>query len=157
MIVPPRSITVVRTPRLMANPPGSSIQGATRQVLTATRQKVTEIRTRPTIFCRGVRPSERLCATLSMSSSRPSEPVAKVAAMARTRSVVHLAWMTQVTSTASRKTTPPMVGVPCLTRWRCGPSARICWPTPSCFMSLMKNGMSTSTMNAAMATLRNTV
>ena len=44
-----------------------------------------------------------------------------------------------------------MVGVPCFTRWRCGPSARICWPTPSLLMNLMNTGIRTSTMTAANA------
>ena len=47
-----------------------------------------------------------------------------------------------------------MVGVPCLTRCLCGPSALICWPMPSWRMSLMKSGMSTSTMAAAITAAR---
>ena len=105
---------------------------------------------RPAIFCDGVRPRERLWATLSMSSSRPSEPVASVASMASTRPGVHFAWIRQVTNIPRRMITPPMVGVPCLTRWRCGPSALTCWPTPSWRIILMKNGMIAPVMRAAM-------
>ena len=45
---------------------------------------------------------------------------------------------------------PPMVGVPCLIRWRLGPSARTCWPMPSTLSSLIHHGMSSSAMAAAM-------
>ena len=113
------------------SPPGKLTVGATPQTLTATRQNDTEMRISPAIFWEGVSPSERPCATLSMSSSSPSEPVTSVAATASTSPGVHSAMRAQETSTPSRMTTPPIVGVPCLTRWRWGPSARICWPTPS--------------------------
>lgn len=73
--VPPTLTVVVRTPRSSAAPPGNATLGVTPQKLTASTQNATEIRMRPAIFCEGVRPSERLCATLSMSSRRPSEPV----------------------------------------------------------------------------------
>ena len=47
----------------------------------------------------------------------------------------------------SRMTTPPMVGVPCLTRWPSGPSARTCWPISRWRSSLMKPGI-TATVRA---------
>ena len=124
--------------------------------LTATRQNVTEMRMRPAIFWGGVRPRERLWATDSMSSRRPSEPVTSMATRARTRSGVHLARRAQVSTMPSRMTTPPMVGVPCLMRWRWGPSALTCWPRCSCFISLMKGGMSRQVMAAETKTARKT-
>ena len=123
---------------------------------TAARQKTTEMVTRPTIFCEGVRPSERLWATDSMSSRRPSEPVTSMARTAQTRSGVHSAMSAQVTTTPSRMMTPPIVGVPCLTRWRLGPSARICCPIFSCLMSLMKGGIARTVMRAEIPMERNT-
>ena len=47
----------------------------------------------------------------------------------------------------SRMTTPPMVGVPCLTRWPSGPSARTCWPISRWRSSLMNAGI-TATVSA---------
>lgn len=41
----------------------------------------------------------------------------------------------------SRMTMPPIVGVPCLTRWPWGPSARTCCPIWRTLSNLMKNGM----------------
>lgn len=49
-----------------------------------------------------------------------------------------------------------MVGVPCLMRWRWGPSALTCWPRCSCFISLMKGGMSRQVMAAETKTARKT-
>ena len=126
------------------------------QTLTATRQNATEMTTSPAIFWEGVRPSERPWATDSMSSSRPSEPVTSVTTTASTSAGVHWATSPQATSTPTRMMMPPIVGVPCFTRWRCGPSARICWPTPSWRMSRMKSGMSAQVTRAAMPMARNT-
>ena len=79
-----------------------------------------------------------------------------MASMAQMRSGVHGDMMAQVTTTASSMTTPPMVGVPCFTRWRLGPSALTCWPIFSCFMRRMKKGMRTMTTIAARPAERNT-
>ena len=46
--------------------------------------------------------------------------------------------------------TPPMVGVPCFTKWLSGPSARTCWPIWLDLRNLIHAGM--STMVTAMAT-----
>ena len=47
------------TPRSSVKPPGKVIVGAIPTQLTASRQKDTEMTMRPSIFCDGVRPSER--------------------------------------------------------------------------------------------------
>ena len=111
---------------------------------------------RPTIFCEGVRPSERPWLTLSTSSSRPSRPVATVAQTQRMRSGVQLANRTQVASAPRSITTPPMVGVPCFTRCVWGPSARTCWPMPSLRMSLMNGFRKMAVMMPATNTATNT-
>ena len=46
--------------------------------------------------------------------------------------------------------TPPMVGVPCFTKWLSGPSARTCWPIWLDLRNLIHAGI--STMVTAMAT-----
>ena len=153
---PAMGSVVVRTPRSMAAPPGKRMTASMPTQLTAARQNATEIVMRPAIFCDGVRPSERLWATDSMSSSRPREPVASVASTATMRSGVHLARSATVSTTPARMMTPPMVGVPCLTRWLCGPSARICWPMPSFLSSRMKGGMARPVTMAATAMAMNT-
>ena len=122
---------MVRTPRLTEPPPGNSTQGATPPRLTPTRQKATEMTPSPSIFWRGVSPRERPCATLSMSSRSPMAAAARVARTAMTRSMVQEACRAQVSTVPTRMTAPPIVGVPCFCRWRCGPSALTCWPTPS--------------------------
>ena len=38
--------------------------------------------------------------------------------------------------------TPPIVGVPCFTRWLSGPSARTCWPMWLDFRNRIHAGMS---------------
>ena len=90
--------------------------GATPHRFTATRQKTTHTTVRPTIFCEGVRPSERLCATDSMSSRRPRAPVASIAKSARKSMGDQGAMRSVVTTTPRSITMPPMVGVPCFTR-----------------------------------------
>ena len=140
----------------MVKPPGKRTSGGIPTQFTAARQKVTEITTSPAIFCAGVRPRERLCATDSMSSKRPSAPVASMATMAQTSSGDHGTITRQVRNTPRSITAPPMVGVPCFTRWRCGPSARICWPMPPLFIMRMNAGMAMPTSNAAIKTAKNT-
>ena len=59
-----------------------------------------------------------------------------------------------VRMTAISMMTPPMVGVPCFTRWLSGPSARTCWPIWLDFRNLIHAGMSAmvSTMATTMPT-----
>ena len=52
--------------------------------------------------------------------------------------------------------TPPMVGVPCFTRWLSGPSARTCWPIWLDLRNLIHNGVSTMVTTMANTTARNT-
>ena len=107
---------VVNTPRSIENPPGNETKGATPQRLTASTVKTTQISVSPIILACGVSPSERPCVTLVRSSMRPKAPVATVATSTSTRRVVTRPTSRQVMTTAMRMITPPMVGVPCLTR-----------------------------------------
>ena len=110
----------------------------------------------PAIFWEGVRPSERPWLTDSTSSRRPSRPVPTVAQTHRMRSGVQRASRTVVSRSPTSMMTPPMVGVPCFTRWVCGPSARTCWPMPSLRMTRMNAGMSTAVRRPATNTATNT-
>ena len=55
--------------------------------------------------------------------------------------------------TATSMMTPPMVGVPCFTRWLWGPSARTCWPMWLVRRKRIHAGMSTmvNTMDSTTA------
>ena len=63
---------------------------------------------------------------------------------ARIVSAVGRASSRNTTTTTNRMSTPPIVGVPCFTRWPCGPSARTCWPTLRTFRSRIQNGKSSA-------------
>src|SRR5450759_1239202 len=58
--------------------------------------------------------------------------------------------------TTSRMSTPPMVGVPCLTRCPCGPSARTCCPMLRNRTRRIQNGNSAPATTIATMTARNT-
>ena len=62
----------------------------------------------------------------------------------------------QVKQTASRMITPPMVGVPALTRCDWGPSARICCPMPSFLRKRIHKGMMSPAIIADMKMARKT-
>ena len=126
----PTGTTVVSTPKSITHTKGISTVGATSSRFTAARTNTPAMRNCPTSFALGVRPSERSWATFEASSTRPRSPVASVAPKSSHSSAVGA--FTEATSvktiTATSMMTPPIVGVPCFTRWLWGPSARTCWP-----------------------------
>ena len=52
-------------------------------------------------------------------------------------------------TTANQTSRPPMVGVPALVWWRCGPSSRMFWPNSLLRSQRMKAGPMTSTRTIA--------
>ena len=124
--------------------------------LTASRQKAVDTANCPTSFALGVRPSERSWMTFDASSMRPSSPAMSVAPDRRNVSGDGPARRTMVMATAISMITPPMVGVPCLTRWLCGPSARTCWPIWLERNERIHSGMIAMVSAAAMTTARKT-
>ena len=109
----------------------------------------------PISFALGVSPSDRSWATFEASSMSPRIPVATVAPSRSHSSAVGAPTEASKvkTMTAMSMMTPPIVGVPCFTRWLWGPSARTCWPIWLDFRNLIHTGMSTivTTMAATMA------
>ena len=122
--------------------------------LTATRPNTVEMTNWPTSFAFGVRPRLRSFTTFSASSIRPRQPVSTVAMSSANVSGVGWPTTSAVRMTAISMMTPPMVGVPCFTRWLSGPSARTCWPIWLDFRNLIHAGMSAmvSTMATTMPT-----
>ncbi len=124
---PPTGIVVVSTPRSSR----ALVSGICTHVdnppqLTTSRPNTTATTPCQNSLARGRRPSERSCETFDQSSMKPSRPQASIAPSASRLSRVVRPSTRNVAVTTSRIRTPPMVGVPCLTRWPCGPSARTC-------------------------------
>ena len=124
--------------------------GDTPRTLTAKRQKAIAMRNWKMSFMGGVRPKDWCLSTLDASSTKPRAPVSRVAA--RRSHCSQDPWPTSTTemATPTNMMRPPMVGVPCLTRWVAGPSSRTSWPMWSRFKMRMKPGM--KAMVAAAAT-----
>ena len=69
------------------------------------------------------------CFTLRKSSKKPTSANAAVASSAGSASSVALSENASVpTSMPAMNIMPPIVGVPALLRWLCGPSLRSFWP-----------------------------
>ena len=96
-------------------------------------------------FAFGVSPRERSWATFEASSMKPSTPVATVAPKSSHSSTVGAPTDAKSVKamTATSMMTPPMVGVPCFTKWLWGPSARTCWPIWLVRRKRIHAGMST--------------
>ena len=123
---------------------------------TTTRVNTANVENWPISLPFGVRPSERSCITFEASSNSPSAAMANVATSAAISSKDGSATSSTVATMATIMTTPPIVGVPCFTRWLCGPSARTCCPIWVRVSSLIHAGISTMVMAAASTKPRNT-
>ena len=143
-------------PRSIVATNGISTVGAMPTRLTASRQNRVDTRNWPTSLALGVSPSERSWTTFDASSIRPSAPAMSVAPASRNVSCEGPATSTMVIATATSMMTPPMVGVPCLTRWLCGPSARTCCPMWLERSMRIHSGMKAIVSAAAMTMARNT-
>ncbi len=152
----PTGTTVVSSPRSNVYTKGISTVGATPSQFTATSVNTVAMANWPTSFAFGVRPSERSFTTFDASSTRPSRPVSTVAANSTNVSGVGMPMTSAVAMTATSMMTPPMVGVPCFTRWLSGPSARTCWPMWLDFRNVIHRGVSTIVTTMAATTARNT-
>ena len=148
---------VVKMPKSSVATKGISMVGATPSQFTTASTNAVEMRNCPMSFAFGVRPSERSFATFEASSMSPSTPVRMIASMMKVVSSSGAASKNTVIAIATSMTTPPMVGVPCFTRWLSGPSARTCCPIRCFFNPLIQNGMSTIVTSAPKNTARNTV
>ena len=62
------------------------------------------------------------------SSAKPIAPQASIVPKIVSAGSVHTVVASTATAAAATISTPPIVGVPCLPMWCCGPSSRICWP-----------------------------
>ena len=124
----PMGTTVVRSPKSRVIRKGMSTTGWMPRQLTATSTKAVAMANWPTSFILGVSPSERSLTTFDASSTSPRSPVRTVAPKSTNVSGVGLPTRSAQATTATSMMTPPMVGVPCFTRWLSGPSARTCWP-----------------------------
>ena len=118
--------------------------------MTATRPNTVAMTNWPTSLAFGVRPRLRSLTTFSASSIRPRQPVRTVAMSSANVSGVGWPTTSAVRMTETSMMTPPMVGVPCFTKWLSGPSARTCWPIWLDLRNLIHAGI--STMVTAMAT-----
>ena len=152
----PTGTTVVRMPKSSVTTKGISTVGCMPSQFTATSTNAVAMATCPTIFAFGVRPSERSFTTFDASSTRPSRPVSTVAASSTNVSGVGMPTNSATAMTAISMMTPPMVGVPCFTRWLSGPSARTCWPIWLDLRNLIHSGVSTMVTTMANTTARNT-
>ena len=90
--------------------------------------------------------------TFSASSNRPKAAVHSVARSAATKPHEGGTTKSTVITMAMSMMTPPMVGVPCFTKWLCGPSARTCWPICVRVSRRIQAGM--SAMVKAVATMK---
>ena len=80
-------------------------------------------------FQREGRPREFFSTTLRQSSTQPMTPKpTRVSSATQTYSFDRSPHSSVVTVTDTRISAPPMVGVPALIRWVCGPSSRTDWP-----------------------------
>ena len=152
----PTGTTVVRMPKSSVATKGISTTGAIPSQFTATSENAVAMANCPTSFIFGVRPSERSLTTFDASSTSPRSPVSTVAAKSTNVSGVGLPTKSTHTTTAASMMTPPMVGVPCFTRWLSGPSARTCWPMWLERRKRIHTGMSAMVTTMASTTARNT-
>ena len=152
----PTGTTVVSTPKSRVATNGISTVGLIPSRFTATSTKTAAMRNWPISFALGVSPSDRSWATFEASSMSPRMPVATVAPSRSHSSAVGAPTEASKvkTMTAMSMMTPPIVGVPCFTRWLWGPSARTCWPMWLVFRKRIQAGMSTMVITMAMATPR---
>ena len=149
-------ITVVNTPMSKVYTKGMLTVGATSSQFTATNANTVAMANCPTSLALGVRPNERSWMTFELSSMKPSTPVSTMATTNDQVSGVRYPTSKMAMTMATSMMMPPIVGVPCFTRWVCGPSARTCWPIWLDFRKRIHGGISTmvSTMPITMA--RNT-
>ena len=84
---------------------------------TTTRVNTANVENWPISLPFGVRPNERSWMTFDASSNRPRAPMASVATSAAMNSGDGSATRSAVSTIATIMMTPPMVGVPCFTRW----------------------------------------
>ena len=149
-------MSVVSTPRsieMLAT--GTVTVGSIPKQFTASRQKTTDMAVRASIFWCGNRPSERSFATLEMSSTKPSRPVSSVAPKTSRRRALGMPTRKMEAVIMSKITMPPIVGVPCFTRWPCGPSARTCWPIWRTFSRRIHSGITTMVSAMEMMNAKN--
>ena len=95
---------------------GTATQVGSCPQLTTSRPKITETVPCQKSLASGRRPSERSWLTFDQSSMKPRIPHASIARSARMLSRVGVPSMRNVAVTTNRMSTPPIVGVPCLTR-----------------------------------------
>ena len=80
-------------------------------------------------FCRAESPFGLRRTTLRQSSTQPIAPNARVtSSTTQTNRFVRSPQRSVVTAIETRISAPPIVGVPALGRWVCGPSSRTDWP-----------------------------
>ena len=149
-------ICVVRMPKSRFTINGMSTVGSMPRKFTATRQKTVAMRNCPISFAFGVSPSERSFTTFSPSSARPRAPASTVAMTRANVSGEGEPMSSTVTTTAISMISPPIVGVPCFTRWLSGPSARTCWPIWYERSARMNAGMRAIVITMESTTARNT-
>src|ERR671924_186727 len=88
----------------------------------------TVISARRISFHRALRPSERLWVSLMKSSRKPIAPHARVTKSTVSAGTLYLLTARNAIVAVTSMSRPPMVGVPCLSTCRSGPSSRMCWP-----------------------------
>ncbi len=95
-------------------------------------------------FLRATRPFGDLWRILSQSSAKPTAPNDIVTNSANQMKRFDRSPHSRVAmAMAPRIMAPPMVGVPVLARWLCGPSRRITWPNLSTCRRRMMPGPNT--------------
>jgi hypothetical protein len=107
------------------------------------------MRARSTSFQRPGRPSERRCVSFVQSSTKPIAAQAIVTKKAVNASSVRSEKTRKGTNIAAMISSPPIVGVPCLTTWPVGPSSRMCWPNSLRRRNSMNFGPATIAMTMA--------